>query len=336
MGGGPGGMPGNGQGEEITAAVPVEVARVTRRAISSYIETNGTLEAEYEVDLVARTAGPVMELNAEEGNAVRKGDVLARLDEQELRAALEIARVGLEESRLAFERARKLQTDRLISPEAFEEARSDFETATAQFDGSRIQLAYTEIRAPFDGLIVRRYVDFAEHVAVNQSLFRLSDFTPLLCPIQIPERELRRLHAGQKAYLTVEAFAGERFDASVLRISPVVDAATGTIKVTLDVAARGKLRPGMFARVYLETATRPDALVIPKSALSLESIGDTVYVVDGEVASRRDVELGYSEGDFVEVVSGVAENDPVVVVGQDGLSDGTPIRVLDPTDTSTP
>jgi len=86
----------------------------------------------------------------------------------------------------------------------------------------------------------------------------------------------------------VESWPGEKFEAAVLRISPVVDSATGTIKVTLEVRSPEKLRPGMFARVFVETETRSDALVIPKAALSLESIGDTVYVAEGDTASRRD------------------------------------------------
>jgi membrane fusion protein (multidrug efflux system) len=166
-------------------------------------------------------------------------------------------------------------------------------------------------------------------VSVNTPLYRLSDFEPLLAPVQVPERELSRLHLRQRAYLTVEPYPGERVDASMLRISPVVEAATGTIKVTLQVAPRDLLRPGMFARVYIETESRDDALVIPKSALSLEIIGDTVFVAADGIAARREVELGFEEGDFVEVSSGVEEGDAVVVVGQDGLSDGTPIRILE-------
>jgi hypothetical protein len=169
-------------------------------------------------------------------------------------------------------------------------------------------------------------------VSPNTPLFRISDFDPLLCPIQVPERELPRLRVGQGAYLTVESWPGERFAASVLRVRPVVDAATGTVRVTLDVegqgSGQGKLRPGMFARVYLETATRAGVLVIPRSALSLESIGDTLYVAEDGVARRREVTLGFEERNVVEVRSGVEAGELVVVVGQDGLSDGTPIQVL--------
>ena len=322
-------MPGGpGAGHGSAAAVPVEVTPVVRRAISSFIETNGALEAENEVDIVARTAGPIVELAVEEGDLVRVGQTLARLDDREARARLEISRVTLNETRLAYERAQNLQKETLISSEEFERAKAAFESASAQVEQDRIQLDYTHITAPFGGLIIARYIKFADQIANNEQLFRISDFDPLLCPIQVPERELSRLREGQSAYLTVEPWPGERFKARVLRISPVVDSATGTIKVTLETRPQGKLRPGMFARVFVETATRDGALVIPKAALSLESIGDTVYVADGNVASRREVELGFAEGDFVEARSGIEEGESVVVVGQDGLSDGTPIQVL--------
>jgi RND family efflux transporter MFP subunit len=327
--GGSGGPPwGRGAPGGAAAAVPVEVATVERRDISSYIETNGILEAENEVDLVARTAGPIVELLAEEGMRVRKDQLLARLEQDEILAELEISRVNLDEATLSFERAKKLQSENLISAEEFDQAKAAYDSAQAQFDGNRIQLGYTEIRAPFAGLIINRYIDFAQHVSASTPLFRLSDFTPLLCPIQVPERELSKLALGQSAHLTVESFGDQRFEARVLRLSPVVDAATGTIKVTLEVDARGKLRPGMFARVFLETETHEDTLVIPKTALSLESIGDTVYVANEGAAARREVELGFREGDFVEVLSGVQVGETVVVVGHDGLSEGTPLQVL--------
>ena len=326
-GGRPGGSPG-----APTAAVPVETAPVVRRDISSYIETNGTLEAENEVDIIARVAAPVVELRTEEGMAVRKGQILARLEEDELRARLEISRVALKEAELAHERAALLNEQQLISVEEFEQARNRLETARAQLEGDQIQIDYTVIKAPFDGLIVARYVDTAQQVAVNSPLFRISDFDPLLCPIQVAERELPRLRAGQSAYVQVEAWGDERFKAKVLRISPVVDAATGTIKVTLEVQSQNKLRPGMFTRAYLQTASKPGALVIPKAALSLESIGDTVYLAGDGKAVRREVALGFQEGDSVEIVDGLEEGERVIVVGQDGLSDGTPIQILDAVD----
>ncbi len=319
------GGPGGGRP---AAAVPVEVAKVERRSISSYIETNGTLEAENEVDLVARVTAPVVDLKVEEGMQVEKGQILARLDDSELRARAEISRATLQEAEQVFGRAESLQENQLISLEEYDQVVTRLDTARAQSESDRIQLGYTEIRAPFAGLIVTRHIHYAEQVNAGMPLFRISDFNPLLCPIQIPERDIPKVQVGQQAYLTLEAWPGERFPARVLRVRPVVDSATGTVRVTLEVETGGRLRPGMFARAFVQTETRSDALVVPKSALSLESIGDTVYVAEGDSASRREVQLGFKEGEFVEVSSGVSEGERIIVVGQDGLSDGTPIQIL--------
>lgn len=326
--GGSGGFPAGAMGSP-TSSIPVQVVPVERRTIAQFLQTNGTLEAENEVDLVARTAGPIVELRVEEGMRVARGEVLARIDAEEIEARLQISKVNLEEAELAYERAKAQYENEILSRELFDQAYSRLEAARAQMEENRVQLLYTDIAAPFDGVIVERYVKFAQHVQNGTPLFRISDFDPLECPIQVPEKDLARLQVGQPAYLTVEAFPGERFQARVERISPVVDRATGTVKVTLEVDTLGRLRPGMFASVFLETDRHENALVIPKSALVLESIGDTVYVKQGEVADRREVRLGYGEAERVEVLAGLEEGDEVIVLGQDGLSDGTPVYVLE-------
>ena len=322
------GAPGGG------SAIPVKVTTVTRRAIADYLETNGSLEAENEVDIVARTSGPIVELNVEEGDFVRAGQVLARIDAVEIEAQLGIARVNLAEAELAWNRAQRSFEEELISQEAYDLARSNYDAAAAQIVGTEILLDFTVIRSPFDGLIIERVVRNAEYVGNNARLFRISDFDPLLCPIQLPEKDLPRLEVGQPAYLTVEAYPQVRFPATVLRINPVIDAATGTVKVTLEVDGQGQLRPGMFASVFVETDVHENALVIPKAALVLESTSDTVYaVVDdgagGTVAERRELELGYEESESLEVISGVAEGEDIVTTGQDGLSDMTPVLIVE-------
>ncbi len=331
---GAGGFPGFSGPPGGNAAIPVKVAPAIRRQIADYLETNGSLEAENEVDIVARTTGPIVELNVEEGDFVRAGQVLARIDAAEIQAQLGIARVNLAEAELTWNRAQDSYREEVISQEAYDQARSSFDGAAAQIVGTEILLDYTVIRAPFDGLIIERVVKNAEHVGANARLFRLSDFDPLLCPIQLPEKDLPRLSLGQPSYLTVEAFPGERFPARVLRISPIVDAATGTVKVTLAIEGRNRLRPGMFASVYVQTDLHENAVVIPKQALVLESVADTVYVVNeaadgGPMAERRELRLGFEESDALEVLAGVEAGEQIVVIGQDGLSDQTPVLVVE-------
>ncbi|MEM1203589.1 MAG: efflux RND transporter periplasmic adaptor subunit [Acidobacteriota bacterium] len=329
-----GGAPGSADGR----GVPVEVVKVVRRPIAQYFETQGTLEAENEVDLVARLAGPVVELVAEEGMKVRRGQLLARLDDREIAAQLAVAQVRLKEAEASYARVRTLHEKELVSRDAFDAALAAFKAARGDRERLDVQLQYTRITAPFDGQVVARYVRFAEHVPSGARLFRLSDFDPLLCPIQVPERELPRLREGQRAQLRVEAFGDRRFDARVLRISPVVTADSGTVKVTLETAGEGLLRPGMFATVELEMERREDVLVVPRSALALDSLTDMVFVAEDGAAVRRDLTLGFRNDDLMEVTAGLAEGERVVLVGQDGLSAGTPVEVLSERETpeSTP
>ena len=328
-GGPPGGFGGFGGGPAEPTAIPVKVASVDQRTISDYLQTTGALEAENEVDIVARTSGPIVSLQTEEGRRVQQGQVLAKIDDRELKAELELARVSVEETRAAYERARTSFEAEILSANDYEVARARYETAKAQLDSREIQLSYTEIRAPFSGQVIERAIKFGEYVANGTRLFRVSDFDPLLCPVQVPEKDLSRISVGQSALIRVEAFPGETFKASVLRVNPVIDEATGTFKVTLQVSGKGRLRPGMFASVFLEVASNEGALVIPKRALVLEGVGDTVYVFADGVACRREVELGFEESDFVEVTSGLDGSEQVIVLGQDSLTEGTPIYVLD-------
>ena len=357
-----GGMRGGGiSGAQGSTALPVRVELAARRSISQYIESIGVLEAENDVEIVSRVAGPIVKLKVEEGMEVKEDQLLALIDDREYRNKVAAATVSRDEAKLVFDRAQVGWDSNVISREEYDTARIKLESAETELKSAEIQLGYTEIRAPFRGLIATRHIKQAQYVGVDTPLFRLSDFDPLWCPIQVPEKDLQKLRVGQDAHLHVDAFPGHRFPAEVLRVSPVVDAATGTLKVTLEVEVQSKLRPGMFASVFVETDIHHDALVIPKAALVLDSIGDTVYIATedknegndennnetekeaekeaekedsrkGEakkyIAARREVKLGFRETGAVEVLEGLADGDQVIVLGQDGLVDGTRLTLL--------
>ena len=322
------GMGGMMGGNAPSAAVPVQVEPVPRRSISQYLETNGTLEAENEVDIVARTSGPVTEIYTEEGHFIRAGQLIARIDEREARNQVAISKVARDEAKLAFDRTKTSWDEGLVSQEAYDTALSNLSSAEAQLESAEIQFAYTEITAPFDALVVTRDIKLAQYVTPGTTLFRISDFTPLLCRIEVPEKDFPRIRIGQPAHIRVEAYPGDSFSAEVARLRPTVDATTGTFTVTLEVEGQDKLRPGMFASVYLETDTHADAIVIPRDALVLDSLGDTVFVKSGDEAERHEVRLGLRSENLVEVVEGLTEGDLLIVVGQDGLADGTPVSVI--------
>lgn len=310
------------------AAIPVRVATVERGDISTFLLHTTTIEAEKEVDVVAKVAGQVVSLPAEEGMTVKKGQVLAQLDEAELKIELTQARVRMETDKAAFERAKDMLDKQLIAEENFDAAKFQYENSKAAYEAAKLRVEYTTIRSPIAGVVTARLIELGQRVNVNQPLFQVADFSPLRARIYVPEKDMAKVFEGQRVIITVDALPGATFDGVVKMISPIVDPTNGTAKVTIDINnSKSALKPGMFATANITTESHKNTLIIPKKALLLESQTDQVFVYDQGVARKRTLELGFTSGDRVEVLSGLAEGELVVTVGQEGLREGLPLRI---------
>ncbi|MEE8397794.1 MAG: efflux RND transporter periplasmic adaptor subunit [Desulfobacterales bacterium] len=319
--------PGNRRAQNV-AAIPVRAVAAERGDISTYLMQTTTIEPERQVDIVSKVSGQVVALTAEEGLHVKKHDLLAQLDEAELRINFMRAQVTLETDKSVYERSKDMLDRAFIATEDFEAARLQYESAKAAHEAARLQLDYTSIRAPFDGVVVVRNIELGQRVNVNEPLFVIGDFTPLRAKTYVPEKDIGRIFVGMKARIVVEAQPGEDFSGIVRRISPVIDPNSGTSKVTIDIDNhRGKLKPGMFASVYITTETHENTLIIPKKALVLESDMDQIYIYRDGKAHKVHLKLGFTSGEYAEVLSGIKEGDLVVTAGQDGLREGLPIRI---------
>ena len=326
QGGGQSG-PGGGRGGA-TAAIPVKTVAVTRAEMTSYIETNARLEAERWVDVVARTQGLVERLQAEEGDEVRQGAILLQLEKRELALQVDQARVTLEGAHSTHERSKSLHERQLISQEEFENTRLQLQNAEVNLKEARLQLEYTDVRASIAGVVMVRNVEQGDLVRTNDVVFSVADLDPLQARIRIPEKRMTQVRRDQEARITVDPAPDRVFDGRVRMISPGVDPASGTVKVTLDVPSDELLRPGMFATIRIVTDRRQDVLVISKKALLLETDEDDVFVVREGKAERVRVSLGYVDGDRVEVLSGLSDGDQVVTVGHQGLKENAEVRVV--------
>ena len=360
-GGNPGGRGGErrgpGGGSAETQAVSIRAYLAKKEPISTYIVSNTTLEAIRKVTVHARLNAIVEEILVEEGTAVREGDTLIRLEDREVRneyeqsnIAVDQASLGLQQAEVKaqlsvanYERTQNLFQQELISKQDFDQvsltnrtdelaleaAREQFEGAQARLRASMIQLEYTEIHSPITGVITQRFIEVGDRVNSNQEVFSVEEFPPLWARIFVPERDWPQLKVAQKAQVRLETFPEQDFEAAIKMINPTIDATSGTVKVTLEMGQTDRLRPGMFGTVYIATETRPDAIVIPKKAILRERDQDRAFVVtdDGSV-EKRDVVIGFSEEDRVEILEGIQEGDAVVTVGYEGLSDGYAVKIM--------
>ncbi|MCC5861070.1 MAG: efflux RND transporter periplasmic adaptor subunit [Gammaproteobacteria bacterium] len=309
------------------ASVPVELATTTRGAVAANWTGTASLEVDEEATVVARVAGELVALLAEEGDHVAVGQVLARLDGDRLRLEKREAEANLGRLQRDYERNLEMFRRGLISSEAHEMLRFELDAMQAVYERRALEYEYTRIRAPIAGIIAERHVRVGNTINAGDPTFRITSRAPLLAYLFVPEREFARLSPGQPTEVQVDALGGARFTGRVKRISPVIDPATGTFRVTLEIPdPDDRLSPGMFGRFAVVYERREDVLLVPRAALLDTDGGDAVFVVNEGTARRQDVTTGFTSGEFIEITSGLRDGDEVVVVGQNALRDGTPVR----------
>lgn len=315
--------------EEETPPVPVEVMSPFRGDVFAMYSGTASLETEEEAVVVAKVGGEVTELLVEEGDRVKAGDVLARLDGDRLRLEMQRAQANLKKLEQEYERNVELRERGLVSAGAFEGIKYELDSLRAAYNLARLEYGYTDIRAPIDGVISERFIKVGNTISANDRVFRITDMDPLLSYLFVPEKEFRRLTPGLPAQMAVDAIPGEKFTASILRVSPVVDPETGTFKVTLAVNdASERLKPGMFGRFQIIYDRRESVLLVPRMAVLEEEARKSVFVVEDGIAQRRAVRTGYSMGENIEIVEGLSGEETVITLGQAGLKDGADVTVI--------
>lgn len=323
--------------------LPVNIETVARKSLNAYLVLNGIVEPERQVQVFSRLSAYVQQIIKEEGAYVRENDVLAILDDTEIRISYEQARIALEQAKLALDQAEKdlVRSQELFKKELISE--QEFQTVDAthkqrlldhrnrleSFKDLELQLSWTRIRAQAEGFITERLIEAGGRVSANQQAFTIEDFKPLLIRVYVPTSDAIGLETGLPARVTTEILKGEIFDGSVTLINPRVDVQTGTIKVTVEVYDDTlHLKPGMFVEVRIATGAKDNVLVIPRKAILFKTGKTYVFVLQDGKAYQREISLGLSEEDEAEVLSGVAEGDVIVSVGVENLKDGQPVTVL--------
>jgi membrane fusion protein, multidrug efflux system len=315
--------------EKETPPIPVEIAALERGNVFAVYTGTASLETDADALVVAKVAGQVVEILVEEGDRVKKDQVLARLDGDRLRLEMERARANLGKLEQEYNRSIQLHERGLVSAGAYENLKYELEALRAIYRLAELEHGYTQIRAPIAGVVSRRHVRMGNNVTINEPVFRVTELDPLIAYIHIPEREFRRLERGQPAELRLDAIPGQRFEARVQRISPIVDPATGTFKVTMEVPLQdARLKPGMFGRFSIVWDSRENVLLAPRVAIVDDDVSDSVFVVVDGQAMRRTVRTGYPRGSQVEIVDGLTDADEIVVLGQAGLRDGARVDVV--------
>ena len=341
---------------------PVEVAPIARGAIVFRRTFSGTLEATAEFVVAPKISGRIEKLTVDLADPVRRGQLVAVMDDREYvqavaqaEADLAVAKANLAEANSTLtiatrelDRIEKLRgegvasesqydsakTGQLSSQARLEVAKAQLQRAQSSLESSRIRLAYTKVNAEWsDGnderVVAERFVDEGDTVSPNAALFTIVELSPITGVIYVTERDYGRLSEGQPATLTTDAFPGEDFPARVTRISPIFRQESRQARVELVVDNEDhRLKPGMFIRVTIELARAEDAIIVPEAALTIRAEQDGVFVVneDGVTVQWQPVTVGLREDDRAQI-SGEGLEGRVVTLGQQLVDDGSTITI---------
>ncbi len=342
---------GGDEGGRGEAAMQVNVVYLEPGPIERWYRSSGTLEAIRSAELVAMQPAIIEKVLVEEGDQVKEGQVLARLDGRALSLQVDAARGELRNLEDELKRLQSVPSS-AISREEVDKQRYLVEQARASVKVSRHQASQTTIRAPFAGTIVTRYVDVGNLASTATPLFHLADLGILELPLHLPERDAATVEVGSD--VEIELVDGSTFIAKIERRAPVVDPLTGTVKFTIRSAAKTVppgAAPGAFARAKVLVDARVAAPSLPRTAVFQLEGKPHVFVVaetnaggaEGEArgrpswkAERREITLGLEGADRVEVLAGLTPEDPVVVEGNAGITEGMPLVPVAIADPATP
>lgn len=318
----------------------VTVVATTHAAPTTWqtqLKAVGTLHAIDGADLSSELAGIVAKVAFQPGQDVKQGALLIQLRDESDRATLAANRAAADQALRTYKRYAELIKTQAISPTAFDQARATMLSSAATAEAQAAIVAKKAIRAPYDGRVGIRQVDVGQYVAAGTAVVTLQRLDPIYVDFSIAQQQLPSVKPGDRVRLTSDTFPNQVFDGKVVALDPKVDTATRTVRVRAEIANPQKqLLPGMFASVTIDVGTPQRPLTLPQTAITYNTYGSIVYVVqktkdkDGKVeltVQQRFVTTGEARGDQVVVLDGVTPRDEIVSAGANKLKNGTVVTV---------
>jgi membrane fusion protein (multidrug efflux system) len=311
------------------AALPVQTAIIHLQALEESLTATGTVRAEESIDVQPEVSGKLLKIFFQEGTVVRAGELLARINDSELRATHQRAVYRRELAGLKARRISQLVANGGVTQQEYDIAISEFNVLEAEVSLIEAQLARTEIRAPFDGVIGLRNVSEGAYVTPLTKIATFQRLDQMKVDFALPEKYAYRIKPDSEVSISV-AGGSQPLQGRVYAVDPRIDGATRTVLVrALCPNPGGRLLSGGFVSVRLAMARVPDAILVPSFAVLLGVTEKSVFVVEDGKASRRVVSTGTRTNSAVQILEGLRSGDTIITSGLQQLRDGQPVRVLE-------
>ena len=316
-------------GPSFGQGIPVEAGRAVMRDISLRLDLIGMVQPQISTSVSAQVSGQIRQVYVNEGDAVRKGDVLAELNKDIIEVKLAQAEARCKQTENEFLRVKQLVEQRLTSLEKVQQVETELALRSADCKLAEITLAHATIRSPISGFVARKYVEIGEWISAGDTIVDVIKTDIVYALTAVSEQHIGRIRTGLKATISCDAYGEVPFQGTLKYIIPEADEKSHTFPVKIEVGnADGRLKSGMFVRVDLPVSHAEEVLMVPKDAI-IKNGGEAVVflVVDGKVRMVP-VKTGRNDGDYVAVEGDLKPGATVVVTGNENLRDGVAIKVV--------
>lgn len=305
----------------------VSVHIVKPQSVQEKIISSGTILANEDIELKCETSGRIAGVYFKEGSAVKKGDMLLKINDADLQAQFLKAEAALNLVRDKEQRQKGLLEKEIISKEDYETSIKELESGKADVQLVKAQIEKTEIRAPFDGIIGLTDVTAGSYINTGTKVANLVSLRPLKVEFSVPERYVSKITPGSELAFTLTG-ADAPYSARVFACEPKIDGTTRTVKIKAYCSnPDSRVLPGSFARVEMIIKENAHALLVPSEALVPDINGYKVFIVYNNAAAVRPVETGIRNEKSVEIIKGLQEGDSVIVSGVLMLRPGMKIEI---------
>ncbi len=306
----------------IVSGKRVDVVHPFRAQAVQAVYATGTVEPTVMLPISPRSSARLIELKVDEGSEVKKGQVLAQLEDDDLQHTIKELEAKEDWAKKEYDRNSVLSKTNAASKRAYDQAQSDYESAVQATNAARAQADYLKLVAPADGLIIKRDGEVGQMLTPSSELFWMSCCAPLRISAEVDEEDIAQVKVGQKVLIRADAFAGQIFNGKVQAITPKGDPVARSYRVRVEFSGDVPLQIGMTAETNIIINEKPDALLVPTSAVKDDKIW---LVVDGRTVQKT-VKTGIRNNEQTEIVEGVSEDDEVVVKPSDGIKEGGSAR----------
>lgn len=300
---------------------------LTEEYLKNQVNITGTILADESVTVNSEVAGKVEKILFSEGQEVKKGMLLVKLNEEEVAAELEKLQYTRKLNEEIENRQKRLLEREAISQEEYETALTTLNTTNADIKVLQARLDKHNIRAPFSGRIGLRNISEGSYLNPGSSIAQLYKINPVKIEFTVPGRYLEQVNVGDQIQFTVDAFS-DTFSGAIYAIEPQIDPQTRSIRIRARAENKeGKLLPGQFARVNLILETMPDALMVPTVSVIPELNAKKVFVYENGIVGSRQVETGIRTEDRVQIIDGLQPGDTVITSGILQIRQGSNVNI---------